>query len=237
MITNEIKALTFDVFGTVVDWRGSILAELNALSRAKGISANWEIFVEAWRQGFRQGQADVRAGKLAWTNMASIHRKKLGELLVEYGINVLSEDEITHLNRAWYRLKPWHDSLAGLMRLKKKYIVAALSNGDMAGLVNLSKFAALPWDCIFSVEMFKHFKPDRETYIGACELLGLPPEQVMMVAAHNYDLKAAQSFGMKTGFVLRAHEFGPRQSVDLKPEGAWDVVVQDLEELAAVMGT
>ncbi|MBI3912627.1 MAG: haloacid dehalogenase type II [Chloroflexi bacterium] len=237
MMTTEIKALTFDVFGTVVDWRGSILAELNALGRAQGISENWDAFVEQWRQGFRQGQADVRAGKLPWTNMASIHRKKLDELLVEYGIHNLTEEEITRLNTAWYRLKPWQDTIPGLTRLKKKYILATLSNGDMPGLVNLSKFAVLPWDCIFSVDMFKHFKPARATYIGACELLGLPPEQVMMVAAHNYDLKAAQSFRMKTGFVLRAHEFGPQQTVDLKPEGEWDVVVQDLEELAAVMGT
>lgn len=233
----SVKALVFDVFGTVVDWRSSVLEQFQAFGQDKGITMNWEAFVDDWKSCYRPGMDAVRAGRLPWTNVDGIYRKKLDALLESYGISGLSEAETIRLNRAWHRCKPWPDVVAGLTRLKARYVLSTLSNGDVACMVNMAKYGGLPWDCVLSAELFRHYKPDPEVYRGPIDLLGWNAEETMMVAAHNYDLRAARSHAMRTAFVPRPLEYGPGQTSDLKPEEDWDVVVRDFGELATVMET
>ena len=230
-----VKALVFDVFGTVVDWRTSILEQCQSFGREQGITVNWAAFVDDWHGCYRPGMDAVRAGQVPWSNVDSIYRKKLDSLLREYGIAGLSEAEITRLNRAWHWCKPWPDVVAGLTRLKAKYVLATLSNGDVACLVNLARYGGLPWDCILCAEIFRQYKPDPEVYRSAIALLGWEAAEIMMVAAHNYDLRAARSHGMRTAFVARPLEYGPGQASDLKPDEGWDVVASDFGQLATVM--
>ena len=236
-LMDDVKALAFDVFGTVVDWRGSIIEEFRAFGRQRDLSVDWEAFVDEWKGGYRPGMDAVRAGNVPWMNVEAIYRSKLEELLPRYGIRDLSERDKVHLTRAWHRLNPWPDVVSGLTRLKSKYVIATLSNGDVACLVHMAKRAGLPWDCILCAEIFRHYKPDPEVYRGALELLALEPEEVMMVAAHNYDLKAARSHGMRTAFVPRLLEYGPGQKTDLEPEEDWDIIAKDFADLARLLGT
>ena len=231
-----VIALTFDVFGTVTDWRGSIIAEMEGFGKEKGISRDWAGFADSWRGGYRPSMDRVRRGDLPWTNIDALHRVILEQLLVEFQFPGLAEEEKDHLNRVWHRLMPWPDSVPGLARLKKRYIIATLSNGNMALLVNMAKNAGLPWDCVLSGELFKHYKRDPEVYRGAVALLGLRPEQVMMVAAHKDDLQAAQRTGMRTGFVPRPLEHGPGRPVDATPDPSFDVVAMDFLDLADKLG-
>ena len=165
-----------------------------------------------------------------------LHRRSLEKLVDQLGIKGLSDADLHHLTMGWHRLLPWPDSVAGLTRLKAKYIISPLSNGNVALLTNMAKFAGLPWDLIMSAELFEHYKPDPETYLGAAKLLCLKPEQVMMVAAHNNDLKAAQSHGLKTAFVARPTEYGPLQKRDFEAKGDWDIVAKDFGGIADRMG-
>ncbi len=236
MNLTEVKALTFDVFGTVVDWRGSVIRECQQLGRAKGIEVDWAAFADRWRGGYAPAMARVRSGELPWTKIDVLHRKILDGLLEEFGITVLSENEKDHLNRAWHRLAPWPDSVAGLSRLRERYVVATLSNGNVALLTNMAKHAALPWDCILSAELMRRYKPDPETYLGAADLLGLRPEEVMMVAAHKRDLRSAQEVGLRAAFVARPREFGPDIDVDTTPEPDFDVNASDIGDLASKLG-
>jgi 2-haloacid dehalogenase len=233
----SVKALVFDVFGTVVDWRTSIIEQFQAFGREKGITVNWEAFVDDWKSCNRPGMDAVRAGRLPWTNVDGIYRKKLDVLLGEYRVFGLSEAETIRLNRAWHWCKPWPDVVAGLTRLKTQYVLSTLSNGDVACLVNIARYGGLAWDCILCAEIFQHYKPDPEVYRRAIALLGWEPEEVMMVAAHNYDLRAARSHGMRTAFVPRPRENGPSQTSDLEPEEDWDVVARDFGHLATVLNT
>lgn len=237
MNLSGVKALTFDVFGTVVDWRGSIIADATAFGDSKGISVDWERFVDAWKTCYRPGMDRVNTGEVPWTTVYAIYRTKLEELLVEFGIADLTEAEKHHFNRAWERLDPWPDSVPALTRLKRKFILSTLSNGDFACLVNMAKHAGLPWDCIIVAENARRYKPDPSVYRLAIQLLGCRPEEVMMVAAHNYDLAHAASHGMRTAFLPRPTEYGARQTTDLRAEGDWDVIVDNLEELAQALGT
>lgn len=230
-----VKALTFDVYGTVVDWRGSLLEQLEDFGRRRGIALDWAGFLDEWKSAYRPGIDAVRSGTRRWTNVAGIYRTKLDELLEAYGIIGLSEGEKAGLNRAWQRLKPWPEVVAGLTRLKTKYLIATLSNGDVAGLVGMAKYGGLPWDCILCGEMFRRYKPDAEVYRGAIAWLDCEPGEVMMVAAHNYDLKAARAQGMRTAFVARPREYGPAQTSDLAAEAPWDVVVAGFDELARAL--
>ncbi len=227
-----VRALTFDVFGTVTDWRGSIIKEMQALGAKKGIARDWAKFADAWRGGYRPSMQRVRSGELPWTNIDTLHRMVLDGLLKEFHIEGLTEDEKDHVNRAWHRLTPWPDSVPGLTRLKKKYVIATLSNGNVALLVNMAKHAGLPWDCVLSAELFKHYKRDPEVYQGASALLGLKPAQVIMVAAHKDDLLAASKVGFRTGFVPRPLEWGGTRPVDTAPEPFIDVVAKDFLDLA-----
>jgi 2-haloacid dehalogenase len=232
----DLKALTFDVFGTVVDWRSSIIADLEAFGRAKGIRADWTGLTDAWRAGYQPAMDRVRKGELPWTHIDALHRMVLDRLLVEFKVEGLSEADKDHVNRVWHRLNPWPDSVAGLTRLKRNYIISTLSNGNTALLVNMAKHAGLPWDCVLSAETFRAYKPDPATYLGAAEQFGLKPSQVMMVAAHNGDLVAAAKQGLRTAFVARPNEYGPGQTRDVKAEHTFDVVAKDFIDLAAQLG-
>jgi len=235
-IARGVKALTFDVFGTVVDWRGSITAEGRKLGRRRKLARDWVAFADAWRAGYRPAMDKVRRGELPWTNIDGLHRRILDELLVRFGIDGLTETEKDHLNRAWHRLAPWKDSAAGLKRLKQKFVIATLSNGNVALLTNMAKHGGLPWDCILSAELFGHYKPDREAYEGAARLLGLAPGEVMMVAAHKDDLDAAARSGLRTAFVTRPLEYGGAAKKDLAPEARFDVNAKDFVDLARQLG-
>lgn len=232
----QVKALTFDVFGTVVDWRGSITREGHRLGKELGIRADWSAFADAWRAGYQPAMQEVRSGRLPWTNIDGLHRRILDRILHESGLDMLSEAQKVHLNRAWHRLAPWPDAVRGLKRLKKGYLITTLSNGNVSLLTNMAKNAGLPWDCVLSAELFQHYKPDPEAYLGAAAILGLAPHEVMMVAAHKNDLRAAQATGLRAAFVQRPLEFGDPLKKDLKPEKDFDVNAKDFNDLAVKLG-
>jgi 2-haloacid dehalogenase len=233
-----VKALIFDVFGTVVDWRGSIIREGAQWGKEKGLEIDWGKFADQWRAGYAPSMDKVRKGEMPWTKLDVLHRVILENLLKEYNIVGLAEEEKDHWNRVWHRLTPWPDSVEGLTRLKKHFTIATLSNGNVSLLVDMAKHAGLPWDTVFSAELFHHYKPDREAYLGAVELLSCKPAEVMMVAAHPPDLKAAQSCGLKTGFVPRPLEHGPAHgaaaagNAAASANGSFDVTARNFIELA-----
>ncbi|HUA20477.1 MAG TPA: haloacid dehalogenase type II [Bryobacteraceae bacterium] len=231
-----VKALLFDTFGTVVDWRGSIIAEGTAWGKTRGITIDWGQFADRWRAGYAPSMDKVRKGEMPWTNLDHLHRALLDGLLQEFHIEGLSEEEKDHWNRVWHRLKPWPDSVAGLTRLKKKYTIAPLSNGNVALLADMAKHAGIPWDLILSAELARHYKPDREAYLTAVSLLELKPEQVMMCAAHRNDLSAARGFGIRTGFIHRPKEYGPTRKADDAKPGDFDAVSENILDLAAKLG-
>jgi 2-haloacid dehalogenase len=234
---SKVKALVFDVFGTVVDWRGSIIREGAQWGQAKGLQVDWANFADRWRAGYAPSMEKVRKGELPWMKLDALHRLILDDLLAEFKIIGLTEEEKNHWNLVWHRLTPWPDAIEGLMRLKKNFVLATLSNGNVSLLVEMAKFAGLPWDTVLSAELFHHYKPDREVYLGAADLLGCQPSQVMMVAAHPSDLNAAKSCGLKTAFVLRPLENGPEKK-EAPPKGEeFDVPARDFVELAAKLRT
>jgi len=233
---HDVKAVLFDVFGTVVDWRSSLIEDLQAFGASRGIVADWPVLVDAWRGAYRPSMDRVRKAELPWTGLDDLHRASLAELVARFGIAGLSEAELDRINLFWHRLRPWPDSIAGLARLRRRFIVATLSNGNVALQVDLAKSAGLPWDMIFASDMFRHYKPDTEFYLCACALLRLPPGQAMLAAAHNDDLRAAQALGLRTAFIPRPTEYGTAQARDLAPDGAWDVTVASVVELADRMG-
>jgi 2-haloacid dehalogenase len=237
MDTKNIKALAFDVFGTVVDWRSSIIREGMDLSRKKGLGdVDWGKFADAWRKGYRPAMDRVRSGESPWENIDTLHRGILDSLLERFNIEGLSETEIDHFNRAWHRLDPWPDAIDGLLRLRRQYVVATLSNGNVALLVNMAKYAGLTWDCILSAELFRHYKPDPEVYKGAARLLGIRPDELVMVAAHENDLQAARSVGCKTAFIPRPLEYGSENIPDIEPDPDFDTTAKDFILLAEQMG-
>ena len=230
-----VKAIIFDTFGTVVDWRGSLITELTAWGGARGLSADWTGLVDAWRAAYAPSMNQVRRGELPWTILDDLHRATLNELVVRFGVTGLSDADLDHINRGWHRLRPWPDAVPGLTRLKTKYIIGPMSNGNVALLLNMAKNAGIPWDMIFAAELFRHYKPDPETYLGAAGLLGLAPGEVMMAAAHNGDLAAARACGLKTCFFPRPTEYGPHQMRDFSADADWDVVARDIVDLADKM--
>ena len=229
-------AIVFDTFGSVVDWRSSLIEDLTEYGNERGIRADWAALVDAWRQAYHPSMQRVRTGELPWTKLDDLHRASLDRLVVEHGVANLTEDDLRHINKGWHRLLPWPDSVAGLTRLKQHFIIGPLSNGNVALLTNMAKFAGLPWDMVFGSDLFHHFKPDPEAYLGVGQLLDLPPGQVMLAAAHNSDLAAAQKQGLMTAFFPRPTEYGPLQSRDYAAEGDWDYVATDIEDLATQLG-
>jgi len=234
---SAVKALVFDVFGTVVDWRTSLINDFTKWSETSGIKADWTALVDGWRGMYTAAMDDVRKHpERGYVILEVLHRRSLEKLVAQLDIKGLTEADLQYLTLGWHRLHPWPDSVAGLTRLKTKFVIAPLSNGNVALLTNMAKFAGLPWDLIMSAELFEHYKPDPETYLGAARLLCLKPEQVMMVAAHNGDLAAAQQNGLKTAFVARPTEYGPHQKVDFEATGTWDIVAKDFGGVADRLG-
>ncbi len=232
----SVKALVFDTFGTVVDWRTSVTQEVEQLAKKKGFKVDAAKFADAWRAGYGPSMNRVRTGELPWTRLDALHRMILDKILVDFGITGLSESEIDTLNHAWHRLRPWPDSVSGLTRLKKRFIIAPLSNGNIALMTNLAKYGGLPWDCILGAELARHYKPDREVYQSAADFLDLKLDQVMMVAAHLGDLRAAKGVGLRTAFVPRPHEYGPGGKPDLQPDSTVDLPATDFNDLARQLG-
>jgi 2-haloacid dehalogenase len=232
MTTNisQVRAIVFDVFGTVVDWRGSITREVRAVAERLRVDGDWERFADRWRAGYSKGTRDVREGKREWMTADQMHRERLDILLNEFGMSGLSEEETDDLNRAWHRVD-------GLTRLKSKYIIGTLSNGNIGLLVNMAKYGGLPWDVVLSGELAGTYKPDPKVYLKAAELLGLAPHEVMMGAAHPGDLHGSAKVGLQTGFIARPDEFGKGSDrAELKVDDSIDVAASGYAEFAEKMG-
>jgi 2-haloacid dehalogenase len=233
-----MRACLFDVFGTVVDWRTSVSRDLAAFAREKRLpTIDWLEFAIEWRRLYQPSMEEVRSGRREWTILDVLHRESLDALVRRYAITGLADADLDYMNRAWHRLEPWPDVVEGLARMKKKLIIAPCSNGNIALMVNLARYAGLPWDCILGAETARAYKPLPEAYRAACRHLGLPPGEVTMVAAHNNDLKAAKAQGLRTAFVARPTEHGPGQSTDLAPDpDCADISAADFVALAARLG-
>lgn len=230
------KAFIFDVFGTCVDWRGGVAAEARKSFEKKGIDVDPESFAEAWRGEYQPAMQRIRAGGRGYVDLDDLHRENLDRVLDRFGLSDrFDEAERVVLNQAWEKLPPWPDVVPGLAMLKRSAIIAPCSNGSIALMTRLAKFAGLPWDCILGAAIVRDYKPKPEVYLGACAALRLDPAEVVMAAAHNYDLAAAQKLGLRTAFIPRPTEHGPGQTSDLSAEGAWDYVAADFEELARLV--
>ncbi len=234
---SNVKALVFDTFGTVVDWRGSIIAEGRIWGKTKGLNINWADFADRWRLRYGPAMDKVRKGELPWTILDDLHRMMLEDVLKDFKIE-LTEAEKLAWTHVWRRLKPWPDAVEGLTRLKKKFVIAPLSNGNIALMTNLAKFGGLPWDVILGSELVRHYKRDREVYVSAYQFLDLKPEQVMMCAAHVGDLQTARGYGLRTGFIERPNEFGggAAGTPDNAKPGDFDVVSENIIDLANQLG-
>lgn len=230
-----VKALCFDIFGTVVDWRSSIIREGQLLQQRLGLPAqDWAVFADDWRAGYQPAMHEVRSGVLPWTDIDGLHRRILDRLIGQRGL-VLAEQDAADFNRVWHRLLPWPDSVAGLYALKQRFTIATLSNGNMALLVNMARHAGLPWDAVLSAELFQHYKPDPEVYRGAARMLGHAPHELMMVAAHPSDLRAAAGCGLRTAYVSRPLERGPDGGMEPWTEGEFDIACSGFVELAQAL--
>ena len=234
--TADVQALLFDVFGTVVDWRGSIIAELTRFGADKGIKTDWAAFTDNWRGLYQPAMEEVRSGRRAWTILDVLHRESLEKLLDKHAIAGLSEADKDHLTRVWHRLKPWPDVVKGLARLKARYIIGTLSNGNVGLLTRMAKNAGLPWDVVLGAETARAYKPLPQAYLASAELLNLAPGQVMLVAAHNGDLAAAAACALRTAFVGRPTEYGPHQKVEFKADRDWDIVTDSFTGVADALG-
>ena len=227
----NIKVLAFDVFGTVVDWHGSLVNEIERLK----LDVDSNELALAWRAGYAPAMQKVRSGELEWTLLDDLHRMILDEILQQFGLTTLSESQKQHLNKAWHRLEAWPDSVEGLERLRSKYIICTLSNGNIGLLANMAKAAGLPWDCILSAEVFRKYKPDSDTYLGVVKVFDLAPEQVMLVAAHQNDLAAARNCGLNTAYIERTMEFGSTQIKDVSPNPENTLHAKNIIELASLL--
>ncbi|MDQ3507498.1 MAG: haloacid dehalogenase type II [Actinomycetota bacterium] len=228
---SQIKGMVFDVFGTVVDWRAGVIREGEELGQKKNLDVDWHAFADEWRGKYQPSMERVRNGEVEWTNLDSLHRASLEELLEEFEIEGLSEVEKDHLNRAWHRLDPWPDSVEGLRKMKGNHVISPLSNGNISLLVNMAKRAGLPWDVVLSAETIHRYKPDPETYLLMPGLFDFAPEETMMAAAHVSDLLAAKECGLKTAYVKRPDEFGVGGEAE-EPDSSIDIVAENFVELS-----
>jgi len=231
-----VKALVFDVFGTVVDWRTSISREVDELAKRKGLRVDGAKFADAWRAGYVPGMNRVRTGELPWTRLDDLHRMILDGIVAGFGLEGLSAAERATLNRAWHRLKPWPDAVPGLARLRQQFVIAPLSNGNISLMIDMARHAGLPWDCVLGAELVRRYKPDPEVYRSAGEFLDVRPAEVMMVAAHLRDLRAAKAEGLQTAFVVRPDEFGPDGKPDLVADDSVDITAMSFDDLASQLG-
>jgi 2-haloacid dehalogenase len=228
----DVKVLAFDIFGTVVDWHGSIAKEVNAMK----LGVDGGEFALAWRKGYVPAMKRVMSGELGWTLIDDLHRMILDELLAQFGIKHLDETQKRHLNKVWHRLDAWPDAVAGLTCLKSKYTICSLSNGNLGLLANMAKRAGLPWDCILSAEVFKAYKPDPRTYQGVAKVFDVSHDQVMLVAAHHDDLAGARGAGLHTAYIERPLEFGAAHIKDVSPNAGNDLHAASLTALADLLG-
>jgi 2-haloacid dehalogenase len=228
---SAIRVLAFDVFGTVVDWHGSVMREVERYK----LDVDPDAFALAWRAGYMPAMQRVASGELGWTLIDDLHRMILDDLLNRFGVNHLTEAEKRHLNKIWHRLDPWPDSVAGLTRLKSRYTICTLSNGNIGLLADMAKRAGLPWDCILSAEVFRKYKPDPATYIGVAQVFDVEPSDVLMVAAHHDDLAHARASGLRTAYIERPREFGPSQVKDVSPNAANTLHAKSLIDLASML--
>jgi 2-haloacid dehalogenase len=226
----------FDTFGSVVDWRSSLIDDIGSYAAGRGITADWPAFVDAWRGAYQPSMDRVRKGEVPWTTLDQLHRGSLDKLIAEFGIKGLTEDDLVHINLGWHRLKPWPDAVPGLTRLKSRFVIGTMSNGNVALLLNMAKFSGIPWDMIYGSDLFRHFKPAPEFYLGVAKMMNLRPDQVMLGAAHNGDLAAARSCGLMTAFFPRPAEYGPNQKRDYEANQDWDIVAKDIQDMATQLG-
>jgi len=226
------RVLVFDIFGTVVDWHGSIVRELSR----HHLQVDADAFARAWRAGYQPAMEAVRSGGRGFVRLDTLHREILDGLLPRFGLGHLSEAERAELNRVWHRLSPWPDAVAGLTRLKAKHLICTLSNGNIGLLTNMAKHAGLPWDCVLSAEVFRAYKPDPRTYLGAADVFDADPAEVLMVAAHQDDLAAARACGLMTAYVERPLEFGAAHPKDVSPDPANTLHARNLLQLADLLG-
>ena len=235
MALNGVRALLFDVFGTVVDWRSGVAREATPFLRRRGAeSVDPLAFADAWRASYQPAMEQVRSGRRRFTRLDVLHRENLEAILPDFGIDpaTVPASELNELNLAWHRLDPWPDAVAGLTRLKASFIIATLSNGNIALMLDMAKRAGLPWDAILGAEVVQAYKPMPEAYLRTADILAMRPEQICLVAAHNGDLAAARKCGLRTAFIPRPAEHGPNQTTDLRPDQEWDVVAADFGALA-----
>jgi 2-haloacid dehalogenase len=230
--TDNIKILAFDVFGTVVDWYGSIAKEVDRLN----LGVSGDEFALAWRKGYKPAMQRVMSGELGWTILDDLHRLILNDILLQFGVTTLTEQHKSHLNKVWHRLDAWPDSVKGLNRLKTRYMICTLSNGNMGLLANMAKNAGLPWDCILSAEVFKKYKPHPGTYTGVAQVFDSSPDEVMMVAAHHGDLAAARNCGLKTAYIERPKEYGLSKIKDVSPNPENTLHAESIGHLATLLG-
>jgi 2-haloacid dehalogenase len=238
----KVKALLFDVFGTVVDWRSGIANEVKKIANKNKIVINPNDFADAWRAEYQPAMEEIRKGNRSFTILDILHMENLKKISSRFGLDKLSSDDFDLLVKAWHRLPGWPDSSEGLNKLKTKFIIATQSNGNIALMVNMAKYSNLNWDVILGAEVVGHYKPEPEAYLKACRALHLSPEECMMVAAHDDDLKAASLQGMKTGYVHRPYEYGKDKLFDIsevndyKGDRSWDFISKDLNDLAYQLG-
>lgn len=238
----KVKALLFDVFGTVVDWRSGIANEVKKIANKNKIVINPNDFADAWRAEYQPAMEEIRKGNRSFTILDILHMENLKKISSRFGLDKLSSDDFDLLVKAWHRLPGWPDSSEGLNKLKTKFIIATQSNGNIALMVNMAKYSNLNWDVILGAEVVGHYKPEPEAYLKACRALHLNPEECMMVAAHDDDLKAASLQGMKTGYVHRPYEYGKDKLFDIsevndyKGDRGWDFISKDLNDLAYQLG-
>ncbi len=231
-----VRALVFDVFGTVVDWRGGVAREAAPFLARHAPGADPAAFADAWRTQYQPAMNQVRTGRRPFARLDVLHRENLVAILPQFGIGHVPDDELDALTLAWHRLDPWPDAIAGLTMMKQRFIIAPLSNGNIILMLDIAKRAGLPWDAILGAEVVQAYKPQPEAYLRTADVLALRPEQVCLVAAHNSDLAAARRVGFMTAFVPRPAEHGPGQTSDLRPEQEWELVAEDFVQLAQTLG-
>jgi len=228
----RLKVVAFDVFGTVVDWHGTIAREVDAMR----LGVDGSDFALAWRAGYRPAMQRVMSGELGWATIDDLHRMILDEILERFGVARLDEAQKRHLNKVWHRLDPWPDAVEGLIRLKSRYTICTLSNGNIGLLADMAKHAGLPWDCILSAEVFRKYKPHPDTYLGVARIFDVKPEEVMLAAAHHEDLAGARACGLLTAYIERPLEFGPKQPKDVSPRPENTLHAKSIVHLAELLG-
>jgi len=230
--STEIRALLFDIFGTVVDWRNGVARDVMSLLQRHAPDVNAYAFADAWRREYSPSMEEIRSGRRQFVHLDVLHKENLEKVLLHYGIYDVPVHELEELNMAWHRLDPWPDSVRGICRLKRWFVVAPLSNGNIRLMVDLARRCTLTWDAVLGAEVARAYKPSPEVYLNAAEALHLSPYQICMVAAHNDDLAAARRCGLRTAFVRRPQEHGPQQTTDLEPSENWEFSVDSLDDLA-----